>query len=499
MRNDAEHPLVGLDLNATRARAVGGAAEGPKQVLSLEGDHAELPLAISLEGRRPDVGRAGTRLCRRLPHYACVGFLPRLGEPSAWIAGRHRLDAASALRLVYGRLAPGFSRARGLGLVLPAYLKPEQVAEAAALAEQAGLPVFGTVPTPLAAALVGHAEQSWAGPALVVDIDDYALSLAVVPVDAGEIQLFGTQILPRLSMRAWKERLLNGVADRCIRQSRRDPRDSAAVEQSLYEQLELALEAFQHGRMAELTIQAGTWYQNVLLQAADAATLCASLTRPLLQAMQALLATTTAGPPRAVVLTAAAGRLPGLVAALEESLAAARGGANEDHSADFGDALMEESDGQEGRVQVLAAEAPARAAHVLAVRWHRGEMPRGPVVSAALFPPQPQDIGPPRLHFRGQDYLLRDGVFTLGGHLSCNLAFDSALYPTVAPRHCDIVLERWSYILRDRSHQGTFVNQRPVVHEISLHPGDWIRLGTGGPLLRFLGQAMNYQQLMTTA
>jgi hypothetical protein len=108
-------------------------------------------------------------------------------------------------------------------------------------------------------------------------------------------------------------------------------------------------------------------------------------------------------------------------------------------------------------------------------------------------------MGPPRLHFRGQDYLLRDGVFTLGGHAGSHLAFDPALYPTVSLRHCEIVLDRWVYVLRDRSHQGTLVNQRPVVDEMPLHPGDWIRLGVGGPLLRFLGQAMHYKHLMTTA
>src|SRR5262245_7419471 len=92
--------LIGLDLNATRARAAHGPAQHPA-ALRLEGEHLELPLALSLEGRHPAVGRAGAALCRRMPPFACQGFLPHLGTPRTWAAGRHRLDAGRALGLVF--------------------------------------------------------------------------------------------------------------------------------------------------------------------------------------------------------------------------------------------------------------------------------------------------------------------------------------------------------------------------------------------------------------
>jgi hypothetical protein len=37
------------------------------------------------------------------------------------------------------------------------------------------------------------------------------------------------------------------------------------------------------------------------------------------------------------------------------------------------------------------------------------------------------------------------------------------------------------------------------VGQRELHPGDWIRLGPGGPLLRFLGQTIDKRKLMPTA
>ena len=37
---------------------------------------------------------------------------------------------------------------------------------------------------------------------------------------------------------------------------------------------------------------------------------------------------------------------------------------------------------------------------------------------------------------------------------------------------------------------GTFLNESPTEPTVPLRPGDWIRLGSNGPLLRFLGQAV---------
>jgi pSer/pThr/pTyr-binding forkhead associated (FHA) protein len=44
-------------------------------------------------------------------------------------------------------------------------------------------------------------------------------------------------------------------------------------------------------------------------------------------------------------------------------------------------------------------------------------------------------------------------------------------------------------VLRDASREGTWVNDQPVTGPVLLRPGDWIRLGPDGPVLRFLGQS----------
>jgi hypothetical protein len=498
MPHGAKQPLIGLDLNSSRARAVTTAPGQAPELLPIAGE-AELPLAVSLEGRSPEAGRAGLSLLRRAPHLACANFLPSLGGPRQWSAGRHRLDAAGALAAVLDRLRPACAAAQAVALAVPAYLKADQLEALAQLAEKARLRVCGWVAAPLAATLTAYAEQPWAGPALVVDADDHALTWAAVAVEFGQARVLDTQAVVQLGLRAWKERLLDAVADRCVRQSRRDPRDSAPAEQGLYDQLDAAFDACRRGQMAELLVQMAQWGQNVILRPDELAAACAPLVRQALAEMRALRQSLPLGITPVVLVTDAAGRLPGLVRALEEAMEPAEPPAERDPDCeDFGEGLLDELMGR-APVSVLSPDAASRAACDLAVRWQRGELAGGPVEVAPLPPPLPADAGPARVQFRNQDYPLRGPVFLLGRHADCDLVFDSEQYPTVSGRHCEIVYERRTYLLRDRSRHGTLVNERPVGHEMVLHAGDWIRLGPRGPQVRFLGHAADQLKLMTTA
>src|SRR5438552_1407322 len=136
--------LIGIDLSSTRARAVAGPRPRSATMLALDEDRLDLPLAVSLAGKQAVVGRAGAALCRRLPHLACLDFLPYLGTARAWSAGKHRLDATSALGLVFDALGHPFKAgggasgmASGVAVSLPAYLGPAQVGLVGRLAERA--------------------------------------------------------------------------------------------------------------------------------------------------------------------------------------------------------------------------------------------------------------------------------------------------------------------------------------------------------------------------
>jgi hypothetical protein len=499
MLHGGNHPLIGLDINAARVRAVTAGPGRMPEALPLAGED-EFPLALSLEGRAPEAGRAGLALCRRAPHLSCANFLPHLGERREWSAGRLRLDAAGALAVVLDRLRPAWAGAQAIALAVPAYLTAEQVEALVRVAEKARLRACAWVAAPVASVLSAYAEQPWAGPALVLDADDHALTCAAVAVEFGQARLLAAQALPHLGLRAWKERLLTAVADRCVRQSRRDPRDCAPAEQSLYDQLDGACDACRRGQMAELIVQMSQWGQNLILRADELAAACAPLVRQALAEMRALRESLPLVLPPVVLVTDAAGRLPGLVAAVEAAARPAEPVAEPVPAGeDFGEGLLDDDALARPPVSVLSPAAAARSACELAARWQRGELTRGPVEVAPLPPPLPADAGPARVQFRNQDYPLRGKPFLLGRHADCDLVFESELYPTVSGRHCEIVYERRTYVLRDRSRHGTLVNERPVIQEMVLQAGDWVRLGPGGPLVRFLGRAADQLKLVTTA
>jgi hypothetical protein len=152
-----------------------------------------------------------------------------------------------------------------------------------------------------------------------------------------------------------------------------------------------------------------------------------------------------------------------------------------------------------GRAHILGADDVALAAHDLACRVHGGGLPPGHLDAVPLAAAGSADPGPARLHFRGRDHFLSSAVFTLGRDPGCDLVFESELYPSVSARHCEVVLDRRVYTLRDRSRHGTLVNDRLVAQQVALRSGDWIQLGPEGPLLRFLGQPPSQPQLLTTA
>ncbi|MBA4067826.1 MAG: hypothetical protein C0501_29830 [Isosphaera sp.] len=361
---------AGVDLTSSRARAVAVSA-GEARPIPLDGAD-ELPLVVALDRRTPEVGRAGFALCRKAPHAVCSNFLPFLAHAREWRHGRHVIDAEAAVGLVFAKLrGPVTAESAAVALTLPAYLTPVQVGNVVAAANRAKLPLKGTAVGALAltadraaAVLTGNPAApevptpDWVvplrpagggpGAVLVVDADEHALSAAVVEVDRDRVRAGPVGAWPRFAVKAWKDRLLDAVSDRCVRLCRRDPRDSADAEQALFEQLDDALDRTRSGQRVSLTVRTDRWFQDVVQLPDDFDAHCAALARGAAEAVRDL----PAQPPRAVWLTHAAGRLPGLARAVHTH-------------APLGTA-----------VEVLPTDAVARAAAALVPRWLAAELPR---------------------------------------------------------------------------------------------------------------------------
>ncbi|MFM7150034.1 MAG: FHA domain-containing protein, partial [Gemmataceae bacterium] len=357
-------------------------------------------------------------------------------------------------------------------------------------------PVLGSMAAPMAAVLSSPviSAQDSSGLILVIDADGHAMTLSVVERTGGELRLRVVQSSPHVQRGLWLRRLVDGAASRCVRQCRRDPRESAQTEQYLYEQFVHLLDQG-NGRPVQMHLQGEGWFHHLFLQAEDMAGMVLPLLRLLQTDIQSVLGTLESmGPLSAVVATQSAVGLPGVIPLLRNRLNARPPTPAPTTLADedYGDLLLRVSSLSVG-VYPLPPDALSCLAHELAVRVHSGDFPRGHLNTVRLPQASPtsslSDQGPARLFYRGQEHPLGGGNFTLGRDPSCDLVFESELFPQVSARHCDIQFDRRAYMILDRSRHGTLVNDRPVRQQASLNSGDWIRLGPRGPVLRFLGEA----------
>jgi hypothetical protein len=379
--------VLAFDWNATRVRAVMGRAGEIPLPMPLEPPSLELPLAIGLDKASAEVGGAALGRCRSAARQMCTSFLPHLGAARRWQAGRHSLDAQAACDLVWRRLQPLASCARMVVLTVPGYFDPGQAETLRKLGEKARLPALGSLSTILAAALAGHAEHFWQRSVLVIDADDHALTLGWVKGLADRAHLIESRSFTQLGVRAWKERLIDALADRFIRAHRRDPRDVPSAEQSIFDQLDaLALAALTH-RPMQLGVNGGQWFSHLLVQPEQTVHFCRALAQQAAQEAGQLLSCWPASElPPAILLTHQASRLPGLIDALQPHLAERVSSSSETilpptkvtgiEAEDFGEDLLS-AETAPRNVMVLTPEAPARAAHALARLFRNGALAAG--------------------------------------------------------------------------------------------------------------------------
>ena len=393
-----EFGSLGIDLNASRARAATSRATRNRIVL-LDDPNSDLPLAINMEKRALEVGRAGLSLIRRLPHLACTGYLPHLGKAQEWKGGRHHLDAVAAAALVFEKLLTSCGAFENIYLALPSYLTAPQVGKLASVAAKTRFPLKGTATASLALAAdrISALQNTkpakdeatadeWIAPLeragkaglpfdiIIIDADEHALTGNLIRVEPNHVCLAAMSVLPRLSTRLWKDRLLDSLSDRCVRVCRRDPRDSAEAEQALYEQIDDCLDRIRFGQKITLTVRSAHWYQDLVLRPDEFENFCAAMVRETATSVTDLITSSALPePPRAVWLTHEAGRLPGLAKALHQNIA------------------------ERTNVGVLRPEAAALAIANLGERWQEGDLPNthlDTAIPVALRLPEPKAPAP---------------------------------------------------------------------------------------------------------
>ncbi len=342
----------GLDFNSGRVRGSIGLPGQPTRALTFAAGEEELPAALHLDTRPITVGSSALKLRRQSPHQLCDNFLPYLGQARTWSSGRHKVDSKAALTFLAERLRTSLANSSGFVAVWPAYLDPTQIALGNDVLDAVKALHLGSVTLPLAVAIASG--KSRKGTGLVLDADDHAVTWSVVTVDSRQVRHHGSLPRPGIGIRAWVDRLMHLVADRCIQLCRRDPRDSALAEQSLDDQLSATLSQPRTDRPWPLSIRTEHWLQNMMFSAEEADRGCINLANTAAEAVSLALAEWPVnGPPDFLWATSAAARLPGLLQAVSARLP------------------------QRTAAEELPAGAVAEAAQNLALRRLRGELSAG--------------------------------------------------------------------------------------------------------------------------
>jgi hypothetical protein len=310
-----------------------------------------------------------------------------------WRMGGKHLDAREACEIVWTQFSPFAANLAGVVLTVPAYLHAGASEALGKLGLRVGLPVLGSVPTLLGAAIAAHADERWQRSGVVIDWDDHALSLGWVKGYADKVQLVESRAFPQMAMAHLRERLLDTLAEMFVMQHRRDPRDAPHAEQSLFDQLDPLIDAAAKHQSMQLGVHGKAWYKHLLVHPEQTLHCCAPYVRHAVREIEALVAGWPAGEtPRSLLLTHDAARMPGLIDALHALVLPTTGAetklpvtkfTNYLDEEDFGDALMMPDASEPGGLIVLPPDAAARAAHGLADLFRRGLLPRGHVETMA--------------------------------------------------------------------------------------------------------------------
>jgi hypothetical protein len=371
--------IIGVELNSSFIRAVSWGAEGLRPI-PLQPPAEEMPLCLALHRRQLLHGWSAWSVSRTMPHAICDNFLPLLGHSQQWHFGRHLLTAESALEAILKYLRPVWdAQVAPLAVAVPPYLSSQQIQGLAALFRRANCTLRAVLlgplgvatafaaalhPTPLPSSTQNspHAliQAYPSASALrqapltvgIIDVDAFALSTALVGITNDTARLIAFSAWPRLGLSAWYNRLLDAIADHCIRLSRRDPRDWPEAEQGLFEQLPYAMEQCYAGQRIRFLIRTDEWYQELHMVPEELERYCADLCQAAEQVIRQMIQNThDSYSLRALWLTSRASRLPGLNRQLQ----------------------WNQSPGT--RIEILSSSAIAQAAATLTAHWPATEHP----------------------------------------------------------------------------------------------------------------------------
>jgi hypothetical protein len=391
-------------------------------------------------------------------------------------------EGLSAADLVYGHLETLWVRAKAgtaeVMLAVPGVYDERQLGLLLGIAHALAMPVTGLVDAAVAAASAGFAGERL----LHVDV---GLRRAVVTEIRQASSLVRERVarIDRWGLDDVADAEMRSAAAAFVRSARFDPLHDAATEQALFDRLPGWLRSLEKEDRATWSLPVGDREVAIEVGRAEAEAWTARFAEELAQQVSVLKRT---GEPTAVLVSAWAARLPGLVG----RLAATRG---------VEVAVLPVQAAAGGALRGRGAVRSAPGALRLVTKLPRPETPEGTVGAQAMIVPPP---APPRAAApsgRKPTHLLLGAVaraitaepLVLGtappvGGRTWKLEGETA---GVSRAHCRLFESAGEAVVEDLSTWGTYLNGERVQGRAVLAAADRIRVGSPGIELLLVAEA----------
>jgi hypothetical protein len=416
-----------------------------------------------LDGKQIVTGEAALRQARLRPRLVSNRYWAELGTESG-SSGLEGIETAA--ELAYAQLDTLWKRfgrdVEAAVLVVPGHYGREQLGLLLGLAQECGIPVRSMVNAAVAASFRPYPGRQ------VLHVDAGLHRIAVTPIEQGERAAAGPeQGVDALGLARLTDQWARRVAELFVLATRFDPFHHADSEQRLYDQLPQWLQLLEQNGTAELTLSHNGEEFTVEAEREQVLGVADGFYRALVQ----LIAQQREGD-------------AGLVVQLSDRLARLAGLINELERLDDAQVVPLEP-GRAARGALMALDELAHGEQVkllkhVAWREQPAEQPaRRPRVRAAA----PRQVLP-------ATHIVHRGIVMAVGSEGLmvgraevegrrTIVIDER-HGGVSRRHCELALRDGELKLIDSSRHGTFVNERRVSGEVTLHPADIIRIGSPG-------------------
>lgn len=223
-----------LEVHAHELRAWARDRAGFWRPIRLEADGYAMPLVVYGKHRRLVVGQAAAGHLRADPHLTQGALLTILAQDEPITIGRHTLRPDAALGYIVDTIRSRLSGVDRVLVAVPTWLPLPTADKLLQVLRRLQLDIVCLVPRGLLLGLEAATEPMFSHEAWLAELDEAALTITHLYIQDGLLQRRRPSVIPALSRAAWRESLLNAVAETAILQFRRDPRALAEVDQAVF-------------------------------------------------------------------------------------------------------------------------------------------------------------------------------------------------------------------------------------------------------------------------